>query len=102
MEAVIKAGGQQFRVKKGDKLFVNKLDVADNANINFEPLCVTDGATVKVGQPVVQGAVVVGKVLKQLRGEKVVARTYKRRKGFHKKIGHRQELTQIEITSIKS
>lgn len=101
MEAVIKTGGHQFRVKKGDKLYVNKLELADNAEIQFDTLCITDGANIKIGQPLVQGASVVGKVLKQLRGDKVIARTYKRRKGFHKKTGHRQELTQIEITSIK-
>ncbi len=100
MEAVIKTGGHQFRVKEGDKLYVNKLELADNAVINFDALCITDGANIKVGQPLVAGAKVAGKVLKQLRGDKIIVRTYKRRKGFHKKQGHRQELTQIQITAI--
>ena len=102
MEAIIKTGGQQFSVKKGTKLNVHKLDGDKDAQHTFEPLCITTEGQVKVGQPVVKGAKVIAKVLKQFRGEKVVARTYKRRKGFHKKIGHRQDLTQIEIVSIEA
>lgn len=101
MEAIIKTGGRQYRVKQGEKIIVNQLPAEQNAEVTFETLLVNDGKAVKTGQPLVEGASVTAKVLQHLRGEKVVAQTYKRRKGFHKKIGHRQSLTQVEITKIQ-
>lgn len=101
MEAIIKAGGKQFRVKKGEKIVVHQLAEKENAEVTFDPLLVVSGKDAKVGQPLVGGAKVTGKILRHFKGEKIVAQTYKRRKGLHKKIGHRQSLTEVEITKIE-
>ncbi|MFT3989877.1 MAG: 50S ribosomal protein L21 [Luteolibacter sp.] len=98
--AVIKTGGKQYRVQEGDKLEVEKLDVAVDSEISFDVLLVGEGDSVKVGTPSVAGASVKAKVLSQLRGPKGVAFKFKRRKGFHKTIGFRRHLTQLEIVSI--
>ncbi|MFT4177543.1 MAG: 50S ribosomal protein L21 [Luteolibacter sp.] len=99
--AVIKTGGKQYRVQEGDKLEVEKLDLAVDSEITFdEVLLVGEGDSVKVGTPSVAGASVKAKVLNQLRGPKGVAFKFKRRKGFHKTIGFRRHLTQLEIVSI--
>lgn len=99
MQAIIEVGGGQHQVKKGQKIKINLLasDVGDT--IEFEPLAIY-GDQVKIGQPKVKGAKVVAKVLEHGRGKKVFVETYKRRKGYHKSRGHRQELTTLEITDI--
>lgn len=99
--AVIKTGGKQYRVQQGDKIDVEKLDVAVDSEITFSDiLLVGEGASVKVGAPTVAGAAVKAKVLSQFRGEKGVAFKFKRRKGYHKTKGFRRHLTKLEITSI--
>lgn len=100
MDAIIQSGGRQYQVKQGQKISINKLPAAEGESVEFEVLAVIDGTSLKVGAPVVQGAKVVGKVLRQYKGEKVVAATFKRRKGFHKKKGHRQLLTEVEIQNV--
>jgi large subunit ribosomal protein L21 len=98
--AVIKTGGKQYRVQQGDKLDVEKLDVEVDAELTFDVLMVGEGADVKIGAPLVEGASVTAKVILQHRGPKGVAFKFKRRKGFHKTKGFRRHLTQLEITSI--
>lgn len=103
MYAVIKTGGQQFRVAKGDKLSVQKLDVEAGKSVTLEDvLMINDGKTAKVGTPLVSGAKVTAKVLEQMRDDKVVIFKKKRRQNYRRTKGHRQHLTVIEITDIKA
>ena len=101
MEAIILAGGKQYQVKKGQKISVNKLVAVDGQAVEFDVLAVVEGDKLRVGTPLVSGTKVVGKVLRQYKDEKVIVGTFKRRKGFHKKKGHRQLLTELEIQDIK-
>lgn len=98
--AVIKTGGKQYRVQAGDKLDVENLNVEEGTKIEFSPLLVGEGADIKVGAPVVDGAIVTATVLGNFRGPKGIAFKFKRRKGFHKTKGFRRALTKIEINSI--
>jgi large subunit ribosomal protein L21 len=99
--AVIKTGGKQYRVSVGDKLDVEKLEGAAGDAVTFgEVLAAGEGEGLKFGAPFLSGASVAAKVVKQFKGEKVIAYKFKRRKGFSKKKGHRQNLTQVEITGI--
>lgn len=99
--AIFKSGGKQYRVAAGDKLNVEKLDVAVGDTITFdEVLASGDGASVRVGAPLVDGAKVTAKVLGQIRDDKVTAFKFKRRKGFHKTKGHRRQVTRVEIVSV--
>ncbi len=99
--AIFKTGGKQYRVATGDKLNVEKLDVAVGDTITFdEVLASGDGDSILVGAPLLDGAKVTAKVLGQIRDEKVTAFKFKRRKGFHKTKGHRRHLTRLEIVSV--
>jgi large subunit ribosomal protein L21 len=99
--AVIKTGGKQYRVQDGDVLEIEKLDLEPGAETTFEEvLLVGEGEDVKVGTPLVAGAAVSAKVVDQHKGDKVVAYKFKRRKGYHRTVGHRQLLTQVKITGI--
>jgi large subunit ribosomal protein L21 len=100
--AVIKTGGKQYRVQSGDKLQVEHLDVDAGQEVNFENvLAVSDGKTLNVGTPTVKGVKVYAKVVDHLRGPKLVAFKKKRRKGYTRKVGHRQDLTTLQIDTIK-
>jgi large subunit ribosomal protein L21 len=98
--AVIKTGGKQYRVQKGTKFDVEKLDAEVDSQIQFDALLVGEGDTLKIGTPTVAGASVTAKVLSQYRGPKGIAFKFKRRKGFHKTKGFRRSLTTLEVTSI--
>lgn len=99
--AVIETGGKQYRVAPGNKIDIERLEKNEGDEVVFESvLAVSDGTTLKVGTPVVEGAKVLATVVKNFRGEKVVNFKKKRRKGYSRKIGHRQNLTQVEIKSI--
>ncbi|HIA91511.1 TPA: 50S ribosomal protein L21 [Candidatus Saccharibacteria bacterium] len=98
-QAVIKTGGKQYVVKKNDVLDVESL--GDAKTVNFTPLMVFDDNDVTVGEPEVKGAKVSAKVLEQIRDDKVVAIRYKAKKRVHKKHGHRQNYSRIQITDIK-
>jgi len=103
MYAVIKTGGQQFRVAKGDKLSIQKLEAEAGKSITLdEVMMVNDGKTAKVGTPLVSGAKVTAKIVEQYRDEKVVIFKKKRRQNYRRTKGHRQHLTLIEITDIKA
>jgi large subunit ribosomal protein L21 len=102
MYAVIKTGGQQFRVTKGDKLSIQKMDAEAGKSITLdEVMMINDGKTAKIGTPLVSGAKVTAKIVEQYRDEKVVIFKKKRRQNYRRTKGHRQHLTLIEITDIK-
>ena len=100
--AVIKTGGKQYRVQQGDKIDVEKLALEVGSETKFDVLLVGEGASVTIGTPTVTGASVTAKVIEQHRGDKGVAFKFKRRKGFHKKIGFRRHLTKLEIIGINA
>jgi large subunit ribosomal protein L21 len=97
-KAVIVSGGHQYLVSEKQKLEVEL--VGDAKTLKFEPLMVIDGDDVKVGQPIVKGAVVEAKVVDQVKGDKVTAIRYKAKKRVNKTRGHRQNYNVIEITKI--
>ena len=101
MKAIIVTGGKQYTVAEGDVLYVEKLNAEEAAEIKFEQvLAVLDGENSKVGAPVVEGAVVEAKVVKNGKGKKIDVIKYKPKKGEKKHIGHRQPYTKVEITKI--
>lgn len=100
--AVIETGGKQYRVKKDDVVAVELIEGAEaGQTVQFDRvLALNDGSSLKVGAPVLEGASVGAEVLEAFRGPKVVAFKKKRRKGYHRKVGHRQDLLRVKITSI--
>ncbi len=101
MKAVIVTGGKQYTVAEGDVLYVEKLGVNAEEVVKFDQvLAVLDGENTKVGAPVVDGATVEAKVLKNGKGKKLYVLKYKAKKNEKKKIGHRQPYTKVEITKI--
>lgn len=102
MFAIIRTGGKQYRVAKDDKLEIEKLDVKDGDSVDFDVLFMSDGKTIKTGEPLVSGATVKAKVLGEVRGPKITIFKKKRRQNYRRKKGHRQDLTLIQITDIKA
>lgn len=101
MYAVIRTGGKQYRVQEGDILMVEKLDAAEGSVVQFnEVLALSNDEGLKVGTPVVPGAVVEANVLGQGKGKKVIVFKYKKKKDYRKKQGHRQPYTKVQITKI--
>lgn len=101
MYAIVEIAGQQFKVEKDRKVYVHRLDAEEGSSVDFSKvLLVENDGEVKVGAPEVEGAKVTVKVLKHLKGEKVIVFKKKRRKGYKKKNGHRQYLTQIQVEEI--
>ena len=99
--AVIQTGGKQYRVQQGDVIYVEKIDAQANDAVTFDKvLLVGEGEAVKVGTPAVDGAKVEGKVLAQVKGQKIVVYKYKAKKNERKKQGHRQPYTKVEITEV--
>ncbi len=102
MYAVIETGGKQYRVAPGDTLEIERLSTEPGTPHTFDRvLFVNDEGRVAVGAPTVSGAQVTADVQEHFRGEKKLTFKMKRRKGYHKSIGHRQELTRVKITAIK-
>ncbi|MCC7375919.1 MAG: 50S ribosomal protein L21 [Verrucomicrobiales bacterium] len=103
MYAVLETGGKQYRVAAGDKLEVERLGVEVGQPVTFERvLLLNRDGQVSVGSPTVSGAKVVADVVAHKRGEKDIIWKMKRRKGYHKKQGHRQELTVVQVKEIQS
>lgn len=101
MYAIVDIAGQQFKVEAGRKLYVHRLEDEAGASVTFEKVLLTDdNGAVRVGSPYIEGAQVKATVLEHLKGNKVIVFKKKRRKGYKKKNGHRQYLTQIQIDSI--
>ena len=102
MYAVVETGSKQYRVSAGDRLEIERLEIEAGQPVTFERvLLVSNEGKLSVGSPTVANATVVGDVVEHIRGEKKIAFKMKRRKGYHKTIGHRQELTVVQIKEIK-
>ena len=101
MKAIIVTGGKQYTVSEGDVLYIEKLGVEAEEVVKFDQvLAVLDGENTKIGAPVVEGAAVEAKVVKNGKAKKITVFKYKPKKGEKKKIGHRQPYTKVEITKI--
>ena len=100
MYAIIATGGQQYRVSEGDVIYIEKIDAPVDSTVSFDVLLMGDDGDVKIGTPVVEGVKVEGKVVGQIRGEKIVVYKYKSKKNYRRKQGHRQPYTKVEITKI--
>ena len=101
MKAVIVTGGKQYTVSEGDILFIEKLNVEAESTVKFDQvLAVLDGENSQFGAPVVAGAVVEAKVVKNGKAKKITVFRYKAKKNEKKKMGHRQPYTKVEITKI--
>jgi large subunit ribosomal protein L21 len=101
MYAIVEIAGQQFKVEKERKVYVHRLPQDEGAEVTFEKVLLIDNdGVISIGAPVVEGAKITATVLKHLKGDKVIVFKKKRRKGYKKKNGHRQYLTQIQITDI--
>lgn len=101
MYAIVNIAGQQFKVAKDQHLFVHRLQGDEGANIEFDNvLLAADGSKFKIGADALKGAKVSAKIVSHLKGDKVIVFKKKRRKGYKKKNGHRQQFTKIQITDI--
>ena len=101
MYAIVEIAGQQFKVSKDQKVYVHRLAAEEGSNVTFDKVFLVDNAgAISLGAPAITGASVGAKVLKHLQGDKVIVFKKKRRKGYKKKNGHRQALTQIVIEGI--
>ncbi len=101
MYAIVEMAGQQFKVAKDQKVYVHRLQEEEGKKVIFDKvLLLEDGGNVTVGAPVIEGAAVEAKVVKHLKGDKVIVFKKKRRKGYRKKNGHRQYLTEILVEGI--
>ena len=100
MYAIVEIAGLQYKVEKDQKLFVHRLEGNEGDALTFDKVLLTDNGTITVGAPVIAGASVKAKIVKHLRADKLIVFNKKRRKGYQKSNGHRQNLTQIEIVSL--
>ena len=101
MYAIVEMAGQQFKVAKDQKVYVHRLQEEEGKKVVFDKvLLLEDGGNVTIGAPVIDGAAVEAKVVKHLKGDKVIVFKKKRRKGYKKKNGHRQYLTEIVVEGI--
>ena len=103
MKAVFVTGGKQYAVCEGDVVYIEKLDVAADETVTFdEVLFVGEGSDAKFGTPVVEGAKVEAKVIKNGKGKKLNIIRYKPKKGYARRMGHRQPYTKVEIKAINA
>jgi large subunit ribosomal protein L21 len=99
--AVVETGSKQYLVRVGDTVEVERLVGEPGTSLELRPvLASSNGQELTVGTPALDGAKVTGEIVKHIRGKKIVAFKKKRRKGYHRKIGHRQELTVLRITAV--
>ena len=102
MYAIVNIAGQQVKVSENQPVIVNRLNAEEGAVLNFDQVILVDNdGKVNSGTPVLSGATVSAKVLSHLKGDKVIVFKKKRRKGYQKSNGHRQQFTKIQIESIK-
>ena len=102
MYAIITAGNKQYRVSQGDVIYIDKVNQENDSTISFDVLLIGDDGNVTVGNPTVAGAKVEGKVVAQVKGEKIKIYKYKSKKNYHRRAGHRQPYTKVEITAINA
>jgi large subunit ribosomal protein L21 len=102
MLAVIKTGGKQYLVSPGDKIQIEKIDREEGKEIEFsEVLLVEKRGKIKIGNPFVKGAKVIGKMIRHGKGKKILVLTYTRRKRYRVNSRHRQQFTEVEILKIE-
>ena len=98
MHAYIRTGGKQYKVKNGQFITVEKLDGQSGDHVEFtEVLMLADGDNVQLGEPYLKGVKVIAEIVEQSRGEKIDVIKFKRRKGYRRKIGHRQYITKLKV-----
>ena len=103
MYAIIETGGKQYKVSKGDKVYIEKLGKEEGKTVNFDKvLAFSDGETLKTGTPYLKDIKVSGKVAKNGKGKKIIVFKFKAKKGYKKTQGHRQPYTCVEITNVKA
>ena len=103
MYAIVEIAGQQFKVEKDQRVFVHRLNAKEGDKIDFDRvLLMDDKGKINVGAPAIEGAMVSAKVERHLKGDKVIVFKKKRRKGYQKQNGHRQQFTELTITGIKA
>lgn len=103
MYAIVEIAGQQFKVQKDQKVFVHRLAAEAGSKIEFDRVMLIDNdGKITLGAPAIDGAKVTATVIDHIKGDKVIVFKKKRRKGYKKKNGHRQQFTSIEITNIKA
>ncbi len=101
MYAIVEIAGQQFKVEQGREVFVHRLSGEEGSKVEFDKVLLVDNdGSVKVGTPVVEGAKIGAKIVSHLRGDKVIVFKKKRRKGYQKQNGHRQDLSKVLIEKI--
>ena len=101
MYAIVEIAGQQFKVENGKKIFVHRLEFEEGKEVEFDKvMLIEDDGKITIGEPTIKDAVVGGKILENVRGDKVIVFKKKRKKGYRVKNGHRQNFTQVEIISI--
>jgi large subunit ribosomal protein L21 len=101
MYAIVDIAGQQFKVEKGQEVFVHRLEGGEGAKMDFDKVLLVDNnGKVSVGTPTVEGAKVSAKIIEHTRGDKVIVFKKKRRKGYQKATGHRQDLSKVLIEKI--
>ena len=100
MYAVIKTGGKQYRVSQGDTVRVEKLPGEIGAPVTFDKVLLVGGESVKVGTPLVNGALVKAEIVAQGRDRKLIVFKFRRRKNYRRKAGHRQPYTELKITGV--
>lgn len=102
ISAVIETGGKQYRVQEGDVIQVERLGKASGDEVSFDKVLLISGdGQVKIGDPILKGAKVLGKFVNELKGKKIVAFKYKRRKNYRRKVGHRQKYSLVKIESVQ-
>lgn len=102
MYAIIETGGKQYKVQEGDVIYIEKLDAAEGDTVTFDHvLAVGAGEGLKLGDPLLAGATVTGKVEKNGRGQKIIVFKYKPKKNYRRKQGHRQPYTKVTIEKIQ-
>ena len=102
MYAIIATGGKQYKVCEGDVIYVEKLDANAGDDVTFDQVLAVGGDKLTIGSPLVESASVTGKVQDQVKGKKVIVYHYKRKTGYHKKNGHRQAYTKVQIEKINA
>jgi len=102
MYAIVDIAGQQFKVEKDQKVFVHRLEAKEGAKVSFDQVLLVDNdGDVRVGEPTVAGVKISAKVIAHVRADKVLIFKKKRRKGYQKLSGHRQDMTEIQVQDIK-
>src|SRR5689334_12831162 len=101
MYAIVKTGGKQYKVAVGDVVTVEKLDAAPGANVSLPAVLLVDGQTVTTDASMLAAVSVTGEVLGKVKGPKIKIHKFKNKTGYHKRIGHRQQLSQVKVTSIE-